>query len=68
MSTSDTALFNALTNRVTMLEEQMTRVLERIEGKELQTELYGAEQPNHTEEREALRRGPGRPPGSGNAR
>ena len=65
MSSSDTAMFNALVERIDRLEEQMARVLGRVEGKDMQAELYGTEQPNHTEEREALRRGPGRPPGSG---
>ena len=62
MSASDTALMHNLIERVEKLEGQMKELMERVQGKELQQELYGTEQPDHTAEREA-RRGPGRPPG-----
>jgi hypothetical protein len=62
MSASDTALMQNLIERMEKLEAQVKELMEGRQGKELQTELYGAEQPDHTAEREA-RRGPGRPPG-----
>lgn len=62
MSASDAALMHNLIERLEKLEGQMKELTERIQGKELQQELYGTEQPDHTAEREA-RRGPGRPPG-----
>ena len=55
MSSSDSAMFTALEERVTRLEE---RVQELTEGKLLPQEPV----PDHTEDRE-FRRGPGRPPG-----
>jgi len=63
MSASDTAMLQGLIERIERLEAQVKDLLEARQGREMQQELYGAEQPNHTEEREA-RRGPGRPPGS----
>jgi uncharacterized protein (UPF0335 family) len=62
MSASDTALMHDLIQRVEKLEGEVKELMERAQGKEVQTELYGTEQPDHTAEREA-RRGPGRPPG-----
>jgi hypothetical protein len=62
MSASDTALMHDLIQRVEKLEAQVKELMEGRQGKELQTELYGEGQPDHTAEREA-RRGPGRPPG-----
>jgi uncharacterized protein (UPF0335 family) len=62
MSASDTALMHDLIQRVEKLEGEVKELMERAQGKEVQTELYGSEQPDHTAEREA-RRGPGRPPG-----
>jgi hypothetical protein len=62
MSASDTALMHDLIERMEKLEAQVKELMEGRHGKELQTELYGTEQPDHTAEREA-RRGPGRPPG-----
>jgi hypothetical protein len=64
MSASDTAMLQELVKRIEKLEADVALLMalrERVEGKEMQQELYG-EQLNHTEEREA-RRGPGRPPG-----
>ena len=61
MSASDTALMHNLIERVEKLEGQMKELME-ARGKDMQQELYGTEQPDHTAEREA-RRGPGRPPG-----
>lgn len=65
MSASDTAMLQGLTQRIEKLEADVALLMalrERVEGKDMSQELYGAEQPNHTQEREA-RRGPGRPPG-----
>lgn len=61
MSSSDSAMFAELVVRVDTLERKLAELAERIEGKELHTELYGAEV-DHTADREA-RRGLGRPPG-----
>jgi uncharacterized protein (UPF0335 family) len=63
MSASDTALMHDLIQRVEKLEAEVKELMEAVRGKEVQTELYGTEQPDHTAEREA-RRGPGRPPGA----
>lgn len=62
MSASDTALMQSLIERVEKLESQVKELMEAVRGRDMQTELYGAEQPDHAAEREA-RRGPGRPPG-----
>ena len=61
VSSSDSAMFQALVERVERLEAKVYELLEKAQGKDLHGDLYGPEV-NHTEEREA-RRGPGRPPG-----
>jgi hypothetical protein len=62
MAQSDTAAWAALVERVEKLEEQVKELAEARAGTDLHSEMYG-DQPNHTEDR-AVRRGPGRPPGS----
>jgi hypothetical protein len=68
MSSSDSAMFQELKDRVDQVEAVLADLLrrfaelsERVEGKEIGGELYGPEV-DHTADREA-RRGPGRPPG-----
>jgi hypothetical protein len=60
MAQSDNVAFAELQERVAKLEEQVKELTEARQGRDVN--LYG-DQPNHTEDR-AVRRGPGRPPGS----
>jgi hypothetical protein len=63
MAQSDNVAFAELLERVLRLEEQVKELTEIVRGKDMHEAIYGTDQPNHTEER-AIRRGPGRPPGS----
>ena len=63
MAQSDNVAFAELLERVLRLEEQVKELTEIVRGKDMHEVIYGTDQPNHTEER-AIRRGPGRPPGS----
>ena len=73
MSSADARMWADMVQRVNKLEElterlaaRVTGLGERIEGKDLSAELYGAEA-DHSQDRaeraEIMRRGPGRPPG-----
>lgn len=58
MSSSDSAMFTELQDRVTRLEGRLQDILERLEGKDMMEEAYAGS--THAED--PIKRGPGRPP------
>lgn len=63
MSSADARMWEELVARVARIEEAVVRLSEKVEGRDLNPELYGAPADHTADRAERARPVPGRPPG-----